>query len=222
MNSRVLKVSELLCAVSFSCLQQVTVFYSFNKCFISVTMCTGSTLCQARCCARKALGASMKELPSLRCCLWRLPPKGLPAFAPAFFQAVPCTATTGCSCPPWPTQPQPLPLLPLLLGQLGSWTWSADDSPCSPRVLPPASSPAMTLSRGFCSSSHGLPSVCQVRPFPSISELGVCGFSVGRMRGLLPASPFPLGNCYSFHFSLIQSDHLSGFLLGKMQHKACV
>ena len=43
----------------------------------------------------KALGASMKVLPSLRCCLWQLPPKDLPAFTPAFFQAVPCTAAAG-------------------------------------------------------------------------------------------------------------------------------
>lgn len=42
----------------------------------------------------KALGARMKELPSLRCCLWRLPLKDLPAFTTAFFQAVPCTAAT--------------------------------------------------------------------------------------------------------------------------------
>lgn len=118
-----------------------------------------------------------------------------------------------------PCSPSPCRCSRCFSGQLGSWTWSAHDSPCSPQVLPPASSPAMTLSRGFCSSSHGLPSVCQKWPFPSISEPGVCGFPAGRMRGLLHACPFPLGNCYSFHFSRIQSDHLSGVLLGKCSAK---
>lgn len=42
----------------------------------------------------KASGASMKEPPSLGCCLWWLPLNDLPAFTPAFFQAVPCIAAT--------------------------------------------------------------------------------------------------------------------------------
>lgn len=89
----VLKVSELLCAVSFSCLQQVTMFYSYQQvlhfcCHVQrVDPVPGKMLC-------KALGASMKEPPSLRCCLWWLPLNDLPAFTPAFFQAVPCIAAT--------------------------------------------------------------------------------------------------------------------------------
>lgn len=170
----------------------------------------------------KASEASMKEPPSLRCCLWQLPPNDLPAFTPAFFQAVLALLPQGRSCPPWPMQPQPSPLLPLLLGAVRFL-----NTVCrwQPMFTPGASSCLVSchdLLLGLLFSSHGRPSVSQMRPFPSISELGVCGFSAGRMRGLLPASPFPLGNCYSFHFSLIRSDHLSGPLLGKMHHKACV
>lgn len=114
-----------------------------------------------------------------------------------------------------PCSPSPCRCSRCFSGQLGSWTWSADDSPCSPQLLLlpllPWPSPGASVL---------LPMVSlQMWPFPSISEPGVCGFSAGRMRGLLHASPFPLGNCYSFHFSLIQSDHLSGVLLGKCSTK---
>lgn len=115
MNSRVLKVSELLRALSFSCLQQVTVFYSFNKCFISVTMYRGLTLCQARCCARH-WGPGWKSFHHFAAacgdCLWRICLLSLQPSSRLCLALLP----QGCSCPPWPMQPQPLPLLPLLLG----------------------------------------------------------------------------------------------------------
>lgn len=115
-----------------------------------------------------------------------------------------------------PCSPSPCRCSCCFSGQLGSWTWSADDSPCSPQLL----LLPLLLPWPSPGASVLLPMVSlQMWPFPSISEPGVCGFSAGRMRGLLHASPFPLGNCYSFHFSLIQSDHLSGVLLGKCSTK---
>lgn len=124
----VLKVSELLCAVSFSCLQQVTMFYSINKCFISVAMYRGLTLCPARCCARHR-GPVWKSLHHLAAAcggyLWMICPLSPQPSSRLSLALLP----RGRSCPPWPMQPQPSPLLPPLLGQLGSWTPSADDKP---------------------------------------------------------------------------------------------
>ena len=187
----------------------------FRCCVRRVDPVPGKMLC-------KASGASMKEPPSLRCCLWWLPLNDLPAFTPAFFQAVPRIAATRMLLSPMTHAAPALATAPTALGAVRFL-----NTVCGwqPMFTPGASS-------CLCSRHDPLPGLlfsCPWSPFCLSNAAFPLHLRAWGMRffcwedaGLLPASPFPSGNCYSFHLSLIQSNHLSGLLLGKMHHKACV
>lgn len=195
----VLKVSELLCAASFSC---PTCFRlpctHFNKYFIFITTYEGPTLCKP---LYKALGVQRERAP--------VNSQRSARFHSSLFQTVPCTAARVPVLSPkdglvTPALSTPATAPTAFRGRLGSWTWSAGDNPCYPQVLPPAASPSRFSSWASVLLPTGLLSACQVWLFPSILRTwGVCVLCWGA-----PASPCPLGNC-----CLIWGDHLSGLFL---------
>lgn len=144
--------------------------------------------------------------------------KGSAAFPPSLLPGCACTAAAGMLlCPV--THAAGHATAPLLLGQLGPEHGLQMTAHVHPRLLPPASSPAMTLSRGLLFFFPWSPFSLSKMAFPLHLRTWGIWFFCWKDEGLLHACPFPLGNCYSFHFSLIQSDHLSRVLLGKCSAK---